>query len=301
MRHAFSDPRHEAAFTLDGYVLVDLLDGGEVDRLLRAYEPFAALHEDEFTTSVLSDDAAARRRIHEELSAVLAPRLAALLADYRIAVASYAVKQADSEASSVGLHQDFAFVDERRARGISFWCPLVAVDEENGYLGVARGSHVLNSNLREPCPLPYPELLELIEEECMTYLPMRPGQALLMDNRLFHGSPSNRSDRARVVAAGIAVPCESALLYCHRDLAGDDTVLEVYEVPADYYLRAEIGGRPSEGSLVATVPRQVAELSPERLRSLCSTTGAAGTATVPALPGIPATGDRPLGAALSEA
>ena len=94
----------------------------------------------------------------------------------------------------------------------------------------------------------------------MTYLPMQPGQVLLMDNRLFHASPANRSERPRVVAAGIAVPRESQLLYCHRNLEGDDTLLEIWEVPEDFYVRHGIGRRR------AVVPHSFAELSEESLR-----------------------------------
>ncbi len=65
------------------------------------------------------------------------------------------------------------------------------MNRENGWLGVVRGSHVFNSNLRDACPLPYADLVAVIEEKYLTRLPMRPGQALIMDNRLFHCSPEN--------------------------------------------------------------------------------------------------------------
>jgi hypothetical protein len=267
MRRVFTDPDQEIRFRRDGYVVLDLLSEDDVAHLLRTYERFEEHHEGEFTTSVLMDDLGARREVHDRVGEVLGARLLPVLDGYRLAVASYAVKRAGSGQGRVPLHQDFTFVDERTGTALSLWCPLVEVGLENGCLGVVPGSHPLNDNYREPCFLPYPDLVGLIEEEYLTPLPMRPGQAVFMDSRLFHGSPGNRSPRTRVVAAGVAVPRESQLLYCHRDLDGDGSVLEVYEVPADFYLRHDIGSRPAEGRLTVTVPRRVAELTELQLRS----------------------------------
>jgi hypothetical protein len=269
IRNTFLDPRHQAQFREEGYVILDLLQPSDVRRLLQAYEPFRELHEDGFTATVLLQDGETRTRIHHEASEVFEARLLPVLDEHRIVVASYAIKQAACEDARVGLHQDLTFVDECSRIGVSLWCPLVEVTEENGWLGVVPGSHVLNPYFREPCSLPYPELFRLIEQSYLRYLKMAPGQALLMDNRLFHASPGNRTDRSRVVAAGIAVPRESPLLYCHRALQAGAAMLEVWEVPAEFYLRHLIGQRPKEGRHIATMPRRVAELTEERLRECC--------------------------------
>lgn len=272
-RRAFSDRHHEATFRSRGFLILDLLSDDDVDRLWTAYLSCAESHDDGFTPTVLLDDLDLRARIHREVTAVLEPPILAVLEDYRMAVGSYAVKQAGCEHSLVGLHQDLTFVYESRDDqvGLSVWCPLMEVGPDNGHLGVAVGTHRLNRAYREPSSLPYRDLVALIEEEFMTYLPMRPGQVLLMDNALFHGSPANRSDRARVVAAGVAVPRESQLLYCHRDLEGDDSQLEIWEVPDDFYLRHGIGRRPREGRRVEVVPHRCEELTEERLRRHCAT------------------------------
>jgi hypothetical protein len=267
-RHALADPAHEAAFRRDGYVVLDLLTDGDVQTLWEVYRSCGSSHDDGFTPTVLLDDLELRARIHREVSAVVEPRILPVLDDYRMAVGSFAVKQAGNEYSQVGLHQDLTFVDESKddQAGISVWAPLMPVDAENGNLGVAVGTHRLNSYWREPCSLPYRDLVDLIEDEFMTYLPMQPGQVLLMDNRLFHASPANHSEQTRVVAAGIAVPRESQLVYCHRDLEGDDSVLEIWQVPEDFYVRHGIGRRPAEGRRAAVVPAGCDELTEDALR-----------------------------------
>ena len=266
MRRIFLDADREAAFRRDGYVVLDLFDRGEVEHLLDFYGHFLEQHTGQFSTTVFTDDLDARRRIHEEVSAAFERKLLPLLDDYRIALGSFAVKQPNSTLSKVGLHQDLTFVDEETEVGLSLWCPLVDVDLENGCLGIVPGSHLFNTNHRDPCFLPYFDVLDVIEREYMSYLPLRAGQSLVMDNRMFHGSNDNHSGRTRVVAAGIAVPRESRLFYCHRGEV-DDHVLEVYEVPPDFYTRHEINTRPLEGRHVATVPRRVTPLTLDLLRS----------------------------------
>lgn len=270
-RRVLLDPALGARFCVDGYLVLDLLDPDDVSRLLDFYGAFRERHEEGFMATVLTTDLEARARIHAEVSAVLRRRVLPVLDDYRIVVGSYAVKQAACADSFVGLHQDLSFVDEPELVGVSLWCPLVDVHAGNGGLSVARGSHVLNSHYREPCSLPYDDaLVELIAARHLTPLSMRAGQALLMDSRLFHGSSPNLAAAPRVVAAGVAVPRESRLLYCHRDFDGDDSVLEVFEVPDDFYVRHTIGQRPREGRHATTVPRRVEELSEERLRAHCA-------------------------------
>jgi len=261
-RRIFNDANHDAVFREKGFVVVNLLTPEDVESLLRIFKVFEDAHEGGFTATVLADRHDVRQQVHNGLQSVFAKRVLPVLHNYRMVLGSFAVKRARSEFSRVGLHQDFSFVrNEGDEVGISIWSPLVEVNGDNGWLGVVPGSQVLNSNYREPCSLPYPELYELIEQNYLTFLPMQPGQVLLMDNRVFHGSPCNTTATDRVVAAGIAVPGESQLIYCHHDPAVDPGVLEMFSVPDDFLLRHQVGNRPSEGSHIDTVPRIVSDLT----------------------------------------
>lgn len=263
----FKDAKVEADFRREGYAILDLLTKKDIAQLTSFYEQFDFCHQDDFSTTVLTEEFEARKRVHDRISAIFRRRLLPALYNYRIILASYAVKLPQTQYSRVGAHQDFSFVNEESHVGLSIWCPLVEVNEENGWLGVLRGSQDFNSNLREACPLPYPDLRDVIEEKYLTYLPMRPGQALLMDNRVFHASTENRTERTRLVAAGIAVPESSQILYCHYDEPASEGYLEVYEVPEDFYLRHIITTRPREGSRIAEVPRIVSHLTEEMIKA----------------------------------
>lgn len=266
-RTTFTNPDHEQRIRSDGYLVLDLLGDAEIRHLREVYAAVEADHPGDFTATAMSENVGCRQRVYDELSGLLARRVLHLFDDYRIVVASFLAKRPSSEMSTVAVHQDFTFIEEDEQAAITLWCPLVDVHEENGWLGVLPGSHRLNPYYRPPGGLPYPGLIDLIEERYLKYLPMRAGQMLFMDTRLFHGSPRNRSNELRVVAGGVAIPRDSRLLYCHRDFERDEGAVEVYEVPEDFYIRHTIGERPQEGRHLKTVPRLVGELTEAKLQA----------------------------------
>jgi hypothetical protein len=264
-RPIFLDPDHETIFLDQGFIVLDLLPNSVVQDLQHFYETFAPEHDRPFIATVLTPNLALRRRIHNYLAAVFSQYLLPVLDRYRVALGSFAVKQANSELGKVGLHQDVSFIEEGDRPGLSIWSPLIEVNAENGYLGVLPGSHRFNCNYREACALPYPELIDLIETKLLQYLHLFPQQVLLMDNRLFHGSPSNRSNCDRVVAAGVLVPAESDLIYCHRDWQVQPGMLEIYEVEPDFYVYHQFGLKPNRGRHYATVPQRITPLTVDQL------------------------------------
>lgn len=266
LRPVFKDSLHEISFRQNGYVILDLLSPEDVDDLKVSFEPFAPQHRYDFSPSILSLDTEDRRSVHHSIERTLSPRLVPVFDRYEIVLASYAIKNPRSEYSNVGLHQDLSFVREPEEVGISIWCPLVDVYPENGCLFIMPGSQDFNSHFRGPCSLPYRDLVETIEEHYLSPLPMKAGQVLLMDNRLFHASPPNQEDHPRLVAAGVAVPEGTQLLYCHCDSQNEDSI-EIFEVPSDFYLRHTIGERPQEGHCTQTLPYKIAPLSAEQLQS----------------------------------
>ncbi len=273
-RQIFTDSKIDAQFKRDGYVVLDLLQSHDIEKLLSLYQTHAKVHSSDFFASILSSDTSAREKIHQGISEIFTARTKDILHEYRIAVGSFAVKQPSTERSEVGLHQDVSFIEERDGHvGLSLWCPLVDVIEKNGYLGVVPGSHLANQNYRDSCTLPYPDLVKTIWEDYLEFQEMKAGQLLVMDSRVFHGSPPNRSNIPRVVAAGVGVPAESQLIYCHRNWAADDGQLEVFEVGPDHYIHHQFGQKPNEGKHLTTVPREVTPLTEETLQKLCRAAG----------------------------
>ena len=55
---------------------------------------------------------------------------------------------------AMGTHQDWTFVDERRFRSVTVWCPLVDVEQRNGALELLPGSHRILTHARCSPSLP---------------------------------------------------------------------------------------------------------------------------------------------------
>lgn len=267
----FEDPMIDQAFERDGYVVVDLLRDEQIAALTRVFEqhppPANGLG---FVASMLLHDRAYRRAVDREIKAILGPPLTALLHGYRLFHGSFALKRPRGHASGVGLHQDVTFVDEARYTSVNVWCPLVEVGPDNGWLYVVRGSHRFNRGFRDPSSLAYEHLVDVIMDEYLTYLPMRPGQVLLMHPCTFHGSPPNRSAHTRVVAAGVMAPRDCPLLYCHREPTAGNQEIEVFEVEEEFFLEHVVGNRPAAGRLRGVVPATPEPLEAQRLAAVCA-------------------------------
>jgi hypothetical protein len=267
-QNIFINPLHQARFLQDGYVVLDLLSEQDIHELQRAFTEVEQRHQFDFVASVLIPDADLRRSIHRSVAPVFERSLLPMLDRYKVVLGNFAAKRASSALGKMPLHQDNTFVEEGERTGITLWCPLVDVGEHNGWLGVVPGSQHLDNPYRDPCPLPYPQYVDVIESDYLQYLPMRAGQALFMDNRLIHGSTPNLSGMMRPVAAGVAIPAESPLLCCYAEETTEAGTVHVYQVPDDFYLRHAMRTEPKEGQLYKTVPRSIEALTTEKMESI---------------------------------
>lgn len=267
----FRDPDLQARFEREGLVVVDLLPRDAVDRLLSVHAQES--QEDQtgfFASMLLAGKEEYRARVDTVVKAEIGPRVLPLLEDFRLFHGSFAIKAPNSEASRIGLHQDISFVDERHHLALNIWCPLVDTGPENGWLQVIKGSHHFNRGLRPPTGLQYPELEAEMEARYLSPLPLRAGQAVLMHPCTIHGSVPNRSDRQRVVAAGVTAPREAQLYYCHQDWNLAPDRLEVYAVEEDFYLRCIVGTRPQGAVFIGAVPFLVDPVDQARLAKCCA-------------------------------
>jgi ectoine hydroxylase-related dioxygenase (phytanoyl-CoA dioxygenase family) len=231
----------------EGCALVGLLGADEVASLLEARRALKAPPSGGFDSTILSTDPHYRAEVDRAIRTHISPGVTSLLPGHRIAFCTFAVKSANSRESEVPMHQDWSFVDERRFVSFGLWCPLVDVTLDNGCLQVVKGSHASPHPPRGACtPFAYPQLVEQLSGH-LTSLPMRAGQALVFDNRLFHRSPPNRTAAERVAATAVIVPRECRLRYYHVPEPDRPHRLEVFEVDDSFYLTHVAPGRPAAG------------------------------------------------------
>ena len=263
------------------------MDSEEVSRLMQFYESVKFKDEAGFGFHISMDqqDKEMVKLILNKLFEVAVPKLKPYFKNAKPFVGSFVIKECNPT-SIVPVHQDWSFVeDEDKYCSVTCWIPLVDVDIDNGALGVIKGSHNYFKNLR---PSPSPQVPSPISEHMFTVFPylhlidMKAGEALIFDNRTFHGSPPNVTDKPRI-AFGIGFTQEEAQL-AHYYLKPDgkkETILK-YRINEDFFLRYENSrlsklydqkGLVDGFELIEETPYTLPKLSADELTELIKSTG----------------------------
>ena len=131
------------------------------------------------------------------------------------------------------LHQDWSVVDEDIFSTYFIWSPLQVTGPENGGLFVLEGSHNYFNVLRSGSypsnryPLP-PELHQFTKN-----IHLKPGQAILYSDQLFHGSYANSTEADRIVATARVMNNDAPLVYFDKH---SENQANVYEGTPKFYL-----------------------------------------------------------------
>lgn len=243
-RALMSDPRSERELSERGYTLIDLLEEDEV-ALLRdfyvehaergdlnpegAYNPYYA----EFTT--MNSRPEFRREAYELISRVVTPRMAGHLIDCRPIVANFVNKPPGG--GVVPVHQNMSVVDEATARSVSVWIALVDCTVENGTIEFVDGSHLLHRGRRGTWA--YQEFGEIDEETIASHfvpVPIRAGQAVVLDDAIVHYSAPNQAEHRRLAIQLVVAPAELDALYFQVAEEHEDTLdLDVLVIEPEFF------------------------------------------------------------------
>ena len=235
----------EVQFREHGYVVVDLLDAAECADLRAAYDDLE--HGEQwngefatgFHTTMYDARVEYRRQVFSLIDGALSPALEPLLEDHRICLANFTVKLPGGE--PVPGHLDWSFVDEAQASSATVWCALEDVTEEQGALTMLHGSHRNVDFVRPVNVRDYDRHTSLASGDRVA-VPVHAGQAVIMDNRMVHGSLANRSGRTRVAASAVVAPRVAPL---HHYWIDDDGELVRFVIDPEFFLDYEIGKDPS--------------------------------------------------------
>ncbi|MEY2422426.1 MAG: hypothetical protein QOI95_2493 [Acidimicrobiaceae bacterium] len=248
----FRDQAHDATFAERGFVTMPLLDEQQLARLIAAWEANRHSEEAGYRVTLAEGERAVRQSASDAVVAVIDEPVRAVLADHRVALATFVVKGATGD-SRVQPHTDPTLVDEPRVRSVAVWITTVDTSLENGALWVLDGSHRMTPAFRPATGFPQRELsdeLVATHPQRQIPLPLPAGHAVFFDHALVHWSGPNESGRTRVAVAAVAAPARERLLCCVHTPRGHD---ERWAVPDDYILHR------SEAR-----PRQVGELIDRR-------------------------------------
>ncbi len=254
---SFRNPKHEAQFNRDGFIVLEETINQESLEELRTFylesQQFymGDNYESTFEPSLLKahrNDVFCIFNLHTQDIA------SKLFIDYELYYGGLGVKNKQTPNSYLELHQDNTMVPYSSTRtGITLWFTLDECANENGCLQIYPGSHLINRNPRSTAQdFAYKENYDEIVGSRLIDAPVNKGQIILMDQALIHRSLANVSSSNRIAYMGMYKPIETELVY-YLDNAFDSSLLDEYRVPKDFYIQQNLGQPPSSGSHIRTV------------------------------------------------
>ncbi|MCB1598529.1 MAG: phytanoyl-CoA dioxygenase family protein [Xanthomonadales bacterium] len=271
MRRVFNDASLQKTFDRKGYVQTPFLDARQVRSLKQAYfdtlghsggsllaaeADFKSSSEITYEFTFIDRNPAYKRLVFDILTAALDGPQRQLLDDYRPIIANFIHKKPDG--GEVPLHQNWAFVDERRCTSVSIWCPLVDSCEANGTLQFVEGSHKRFGEMRGPMvPWELSQIQrEIIDEHLAPAQDIAAGQAVVLDDSIVHYSNINRTEGLRLAIQLILVPREEATIHFHMNPHENRNVVEKLEVDLEFFMNFHPWKKPEHFKHLATLPYQ---------------------------------------------
>jgi hypothetical protein len=242
------DASSEAAFRRDGFLVVDFAQAQVIEDLLTLYERLDSGIESGYYPSLMSDDEAYKAAAHREVTDLVWPLLDEVIVGYEPLLGVFMVKHPGPD-TEVVPHQDWIVAAGSPRPTMNVWLPLTPVTTETGEMRVLPGSHRWLEGLRgsPSFPTAWEGTYERVRDELMVTVPLEPGQAMVYDISILHGTPPNRAGATRVVSSLYAIPDDATPVHYHRSPEGTVTG---YEVASDFCTTFKIGdvpeGRPFE-------------------------------------------------------
>lgn len=247
----FADIKQQQLFELNGYVVVDLLNQGEVELLAHAYHSQDFGNPDGFYSTSFSKDESIKAKLGNLIEDVVGHKAGKILHSYKSLGSCYLTK-APGEKSVMPWHQDWTVVDENLYDSMTIWIALQDVNEQNGVMKVVPGSHRFSDRLRSPLlGNPLSEIEAELEKDAL-FVNLKAGQAIIFSQALMHASPPNLSDKLRLAVTYGFIHQDAHLYFYFKNEAG---LVEKYQVPDTFFKQynTQIGERPAEGTLVETL------------------------------------------------
>jgi len=193
------DIESDRALKEEGYVILPLLNSGEVETLKSFYYDHHPEKIERMYASAHSDDIAYRLKMSENITRMVRPHITQSGDRLKTLGASFIIK-GNNPGGTLPPHQDWNLVDETSSRSFNLWIPLVDTSEENGGIQIIPRSHLFSPTYRGPnISSSYEKVTSQLWEKMIT-LNIPAGHGLLYDHRLLHASGVNRTGEPRLVA-----------------------------------------------------------------------------------------------------
>ncbi len=232
-RQALLDPSLDERLRRDGFVRVPVLNDAATAALRDVYGSLHGWQGAGFEADLTNPDSGYRHEVSSALSARLDEVVCPMFAGYTPYLRAFLCKWPGDD-SGLYLHRDWMYVDERRGhRTYVVWIALQDVAADEGQIQVLRHSHRVDPMLRGTnLNGAWIDREPLVRSHLLT-VPVRAGEALIMDNALVHCSLPNHSGAPRLVAAIGVRPVEAPLVHFSRR---DDLLADRFDVDDEFFL-----------------------------------------------------------------
>lgn len=256
-RRVFKDDAHEAEFQENGYIKLPFISKQEVEELKQKF--FDTLpnsggqitadetgvengNEITYDFTFIDKNPEYKRMVFDIITEYFKPHFDKILADYTPIIANYIHKR--PEGGEVPLHQNWAFVEERKCTSVSIWCPLVDSTVENGTLQVVPKSHKRYGEFRGPMvPWELEGIKHQIIDNHLVPLETNAGDCVVLDDSLVHYSAINKTPGLRLTIQLILIPSDFPTIHYHMDSA-QPGVIQTLEVNKDFYMEFNPWAKP---------------------------------------------------------
>jgi len=235
----FEDPQAQKDVLERGWTIQPLLDRNEIQELREIHDRLLEEVPMDWYVTAWNTDVELKKKIFWGIRGVIEEKLQEIIPEYQIIMASFVTKRANSTTGTLGMHQDYSFVDHSQEIGLHVWVPLVDVDRRNGCMNVVEGSqHFGHVSATPPNAGPHTDICQYLYDEYLTEVPQEAGTALIFDSRLLHATDENTTGQPRPAALMNTVPrrVEPRLYFCNQN---SPTKLEVYQVNSEFLLNLE--------------------------------------------------------------
>jgi ectoine hydroxylase-related dioxygenase (phytanoyl-CoA dioxygenase family) len=278
LHEVVKDENLQAELHQTGYAIKSLLNDNQLKALSEIYHETHRLKAEEggMFYGMYSLDLEYRKKVHEQIAAILQPVLEEHFVSYKNIINFFVVKLPGPK-SELNIHQDMTSLDEFKYSPLSLWIPLHDIHEKNGAVCVVPKSHRLFSPYRSiSFETPYGNLTEdIVQYLRPVYL--KKGQALFFDPRILHHSLPNMSTEPRVALVAGIFPEDAEVITCFKE-PQPKAEIELLLQPDDFLLTNtnffhSCTDRPSTGETFKTVGQPMNSISAAEFRKKCMQLG----------------------------
>lgn len=265
----FSNIENQHQFERDGYTIIDLLEAEEVDALRAFYFENKANHlvvNDKMHSTSDTQNTSLILSVDKKIKKIIVPKLERALTEFDLLIGGFLVKE-PGQGSATGFHQDPTLVDSLEHVSANVWIALQDTNHANGNLSVVKGSHRLG-DMMVVTPI-FPTIFRDFEKELKyftTELPIKAGQAIILNNKLIHGASVNQTKEERL-AIVLAIKSKSANWSFHYlDPEHKNSKIERFRIDLESFASLKKNNRPENGAFIEYIDFDFPRISFEEFK-----------------------------------